>query len=678
MKVRKIAALAVGAAMVGATLGYASAAMPEKEFFVKDGEPNVKIVVGANAPSTMDVVSAADIAVALGTLLYTEKEVEAEATAVVVKEDTAYDPIDIPVFDMHYFKSRDEGSSSWVGEGINDGDYDDLEGKAYWWNGSYGTQIYWDSANFIPLTYESFDDSVWGDDPPTLTYTELEDAGWALYPYDLITQDDAISGGYNITMKEWGELYYNPLYIYIDDAGYVDLVKEVSEEYTNPDTDYEYTYKFDSGYIYDYELTINKIQFDKDEWEKLMDKHDDEPIPPKDISLVIPEGEVQIYMNFALYGWEYPTYGSAENPRYYRWVDDMGGYTDDVVTLRPGITIGDIITLPGIADTPVKIVKIDSKIGTTGKTYAIVYGESYGTEFLKQGETYTFGDYKVTVLDIDVYDDKALLQVEGPEGTELVILDADTDPEKTLFDGGLYLKLKSTFVGIEGNLIAEVEIASDLKGIEQDDTDFAPGWEIHFDIVTNSTWDFDGDGENDPYIEAMTVTNSKELKGDTIKLLNKFVVDYKSVEYEYEDEAGEEWYSFKSYIAIDPIEPEWSTSEVEIGDELDDYVIDGVVTEPVKTIEITKVTEPITVLDSEVDLNAVDSNLILVGGPVANAITKYLVDQGLSTVDWENSDGEFEYLEDVFGEYDVLIVAGKDRYATREAAKELMQYLAAL
>ncbi|RKX48142.1 MAG: S-layer protein, partial [Thermotogae bacterium] len=93
------------------------------------------------------------------------------------------------------------------------------------------------------------------------------------------------------------------------------------------------------------------------------------------------------------------------------------------------------------------------------------------------------------------------------------------------------------------------------------------------------------------------------------------------------------------------------------------------------------VTEPITVLDTELlerGIENVDSNLILVGGPVANAITKYLVDQGLSTVDWENSDGEFEYLEDVFGEYDVLIVAGKDRYATREAAKELMEYLAGL
>ena len=88
--------------------------------------------------------------------------------------------------------------------------------------------------------------------------------------------------------------------------------------------------------------------------------------------------------------------------------------------------------------------------------------------------------------------------------------------------------------------------------------------------------------------------------------------------------------------------------------------------------------EPITVLDSELDLNAVDSNLILVGGPVANAVTAYLVEQGLSTVDWENSEGDLEYIEDAFGTYDVLIVAGKDRYATREAAKELMQYLAQL
>ncbi|WP_456450697.1 S-layer protein, partial [Palaeococcus sp. (in: euryarchaeotes)] len=62
MKVRKIAALAVGAAMIGATMGYANAQLNvPKDFFVKDGAPNVKIVVGSNA-AAMDVASAADIA----------------------------------------------------------------------------------------------------------------------------------------------------------------------------------------------------------------------------------------------------------------------------------------------------------------------------------------------------------------------------------------------------------------------------------------------------------------------------------------------------------------------------------------------------------------------------------------------------------------------------------------
>ena len=155
MKVRKIAALAVGAAMVGATLGYASAAMPEKEFFVKDGEPNVKIVVGANAPSTMDVVSAADIAVALGTLLYTEKEVEAEATAVKVKYDTAYDPDDILVY-----KNIKDSSTN---------EYEELADAKGWWNGSE-----WDVAG-EEVVYDRVagDRGLWDGDVPTLTWEEV-------------------------------------------------------------------------------------------------------------------------------------------------------------------------------------------------------------------------------------------------------------------------------------------------------------------------------------------------------------------------------------------------------------------------------------------------------------------------------------------------------------------------
>ncbi|WP_456453730.1 S-layer protein, partial [Thermococcus sp.] len=108
MKVKKIAALAVGAAMIGATLGMASAggtlvkddsANIPKDFFVKNGEPNVKIVIGTQA-AAQDVAGAADIAVALGSLLYTEKEVTTAPLtdlSVVVKKDVSHIG-DIPVY----------------------------------------------------------------------------------------------------------------------------------------------------------------------------------------------------------------------------------------------------------------------------------------------------------------------------------------------------------------------------------------------------------------------------------------------------------------------------------------------------------------------------------------------------------------------------------------------------
>ncbi len=83
-------------------------------------------------------------------------------------------------------------------------------------------------------------------------------------------------------------------------------------------------------------------------------------------------------------------------------------------------------------------------------------------------------------------------------------------------------------------------------------------------------------------------------------------------------------------------------------------------------------------MDYEVDVNDPGSNLILVGGPVANSVTKYLVDNGISNVDWYNSPGDIEYLQGALGGYDVVIVAGATRNETRAAAEALMQYLAGL
>ena len=66
-------------------------------------------------------------------------------------------------------------------------------------------------------------------------------------------------------------------------------------------------------------------------------------------------------------------------------------------------------------------------------------------------------------------------------------------------------------------------------------------------------------------------------------------------------------------------------------------------------------------------------NLVLVGGPVANGLTRELVAGNLSKVDWYKSPGEVEVVRDAFAPgMAVIIVAGKDREATAKAAEALV------
>lgn len=87
----------------------------------------------------------------------------------------------------------------------------------------------------------------------------------------------------------------------------------------------------------------------------------------------------------------------------------------------------------------------------------------------------------------------------------------------------------------------------------------------------------------------------------------------------------------------------------------------------------------LVMLDTEIDFTswklACNYNLILVGGPVANIIVKQLVSEGISTVDWLTSSGEWEYIRAPYDGCDILIVAGADRDATRAAVLEIIDYL---
>ncbi|MBU7025071.1 MAG: S-layer protein [Theionarchaea archaeon] len=83
--------------------------------------------------------------------------------------------------------------------------------------------------------------------------------------------------------------------------------------------------------------------------------------------------------------------------------------------------------------------------------------------------------------------------------------------------------------------------------------------------------------------------------------------------------------------------------------------------------------------DSEVGFDqwktSCEYNLILIGGPVANTVVKELVAEEISLVNWETSAGEWEYIKAPYGTCDILIVAGEDRDATRDAVEALVDGL---
>jgi hypothetical protein len=70
-------------------------------------------------------------------------------------------------------------------------------------------------------------------------------------------------------------------------------------------------------------------------------------------------------------------------------------------------------------------------------------------------------------------------------------------------------------------------------------------------------------------------------------------------------------------------------------------------------------------------------NVVLIGGPVANTLTAELVENGKSKVNWYDSEGDIEVVSSAFtsGKYGI-IVAGKERAQTADAAKALADSLA--
>jgi len=591
--------------MVGATMGFASAqpTVPNipKDFFVNaDGTPNVKIVVGSNA-AAMDVASAADIAVALGSLLYTTEQVEAQNAYVKIKAE--YPPATLDEWTIYAY-------------------------------------------NFDTMTVDH-----------GLNYTAGELAGWA-------TTYEELPGDY----------WYNG----VNYTGtYTDWVGNFMVTTTIADKD-----KTGDEQLIDWHITLKNVQLsskDPAEWDGTM--------PPKDADLIVTPGNVTVFVDYVLYNYTV-SYTTEVRPAYPEW-----GVPAEYATVTDWY-IGDAENMAAAGGTEVGVYSPGVAAGGTftvfGETYYVLSvgndtftaGLDKGTAWYQVGQPQAIEgtDWIVTVLDISIIDQRALVVIKNAvtgQESDQMILEKDT-PVDVFGDGAVILTLRDTFVGIDGHLIASIEAQVDVDTYTSGRTIIYDGKTWEMTIKTDGT-----------YITNITLTNLDTLEGNPVDIFGTYDLKYWFEMYTLNEAAV--GYDIDGNGTIDDVdrvvayayialtEKEGTVSEIElsVGDNVLDteYYVAGIYADQVM---VKPVASPITVMDYEVNLEDPGSNLILVGGPVANSVTQYLVEQGISQVDWYNSPGDIEYIQDALGGYDVVIVAGATRDETKAAAEALMEYLAGL
>ena len=87
---------------------------------------------------------------------------------------------------------------------------------------------------------------------------------------------------------------------------------------------------------------------------------------------------------------------------------------------------------------------------------------------------------------------------------------------------------------------------------------------------------------------------------------------------------------------------------------------------------------PMDIIIRDTELTGKDRakrNLILIGNENNNIVIKELVNKEISKVVWSRSIGQWEYIQDVFYENDILIIGGKDTSTTNQALEDLISLL---
>ncbi len=332
----------------------------------------------------------------------------------------------------------------------------------------------------------------------------------------------------------------------------------------------------------------------------------------------------------------------------------------NTVTLKPGMRI------PFLGE-EYAVVKIDADDG-------IIYlGKEAKDGVLKEGETFAVGNgYEVKVASI-------LKSGSEYKATVQVLKDGKVVKEKTdTVSNTTQLTLAYKDVGVVVNDAwediagttgyAEVLITKDTKALELGE-EYIPDWEAYAALNNGDKLEIKKDiTESD---KANIIGIALKYVGDKKKKLDDGdeinIADYLKLVFDDEDK--------NDVLKVKFLMDESKEVTLDIGQKatvlnaevrLKDILADAQ--------QAVKLTAPIAKLDSEVSLDTADKNLILVGGPVVNALTKELVDAGKVAIDNE-SPAMLVAVPDAANGNDVLVVAGGDRDKTREAAKELLEMI---
>ncbi|XRP96277.1 S-layer protein [Methanocaldococcus sp. 16A] len=565
MSLKKIGAIAVGGTMVATALASGISAEVVKlgdtgalkDILVKDGQPNCYVVVGANAPSTMDVVSAADIAAKIGSLCYKEGKVEdgsadlyvhvASETDLTNDINALYDAND--QFLIFTTPKRDYTTNLGT-TAILDGLVDDAATDA---NGDGDPLV--QQLSRLPTLVR--DKDIDPDD--VSSETSADAAEFLLASVKKIGNDD-----YEVNT---GDLVYGTL-------------------------------AFKDG-----KTDLNNLQ--------------------------------QLFI-----GMEIPLLGEK--------------YT--------------------IVDTNDNIIYLGKK----------VYSGN-----IKEGTTYDLGNgYAVKVKSVLIPIGGGTAQVDVAilkDGKE-VASKSDQAPFELRY-GDIGVIVYDAFQDVGGNYgYASLIITKDVKGYELG-KEFVKDWKI-YGITKNAAGNGLALTDND-LSEGAVPAGAKEkplsdsngnaiyglaLKytGDKLDSLKDgsevaFVNDYACLKFTDDDNAPALYAEYLMDVSKD--------ATLNVGEETSvlntDIKLKGIKADAVEPCTLTA---PIAKLDTEVSLNTADKNLVLVGGPVANKLTKELVDAGKLSLD-NTSPATIAVLPGEANGHDVVVVAGGDREKTREAALELIKML---